>query len=106
MNIWWVLIICGVMTFLTRYSFIAAFGKREIPAWLKNSLRFVPAAVLSVIACQSLFYPVDKLDISFTNTRLLAGIIATLVAWRSKNALLTIAVGMAALIALNMIFHI
>lgn len=101
MNIWVLLLICGGMTYLTRYSFIAAFGKRDMPEWLKNALRFVPAAVLSVIACQSLFYPVDKLDISLSNTRLLAGIIAGLVAWRTRNALLTIVIGMAALIALN-----
>lgn len=103
MNIWIALIACGVATYLTRLSFIAAFGKREIPEWLKNSLKYVPAAVLSVIACQSLLYPEDELFISFSNTRLLAGIIAALVAWKTRNALLTIIVGMLALVGLNML---
>jgi branched-subunit amino acid transport protein len=106
MNIWLVLIICGVMTYLTRLSFIAAFGKHAIPEWLRRSLRFVPAAVLSVIACQSLFYPADHFDISWSNTRLLAGIIAALVAWRTRNALLTILVGMVALLAFNYFLHV
>lgn len=106
MNIWIALVVCGLATYLTRLSFIAAFGKREIPEWLKNSLKYVPAAVLSVIACQSLLYPEDTLDISLTNTRLLAGIIAALVAWKTRNALLTIVVGMLALIVLNMLIPV
>jgi branched-subunit amino acid transport protein len=44
------------------------------------------------------------LDLSPTNTRLLAGVIAVIVAWRSRNPLLTIASGMAALLLLNLLF--
>ena len=42
-----------------------------------------------------------SLDISFTNTRLIAGIIAIAVAWFSRNTLLTILIGMAALFILQ-----
>jgi branched-subunit amino acid transport protein len=38
-----------------------------------------------------------------SNPRLLAGVIATLVAWRTKSALWTIAAGMAAFLLLNAI---
>ena len=64
-------------------------------AWL--ALRLVPPAVLSAIIFPELLRPNGALDISFGNPRLLAGIIAALVAWHTKNALLTIGVGMAAL---------
>ncbi|MBF8282806.1 MAG: Branched-chain amino acid transport, partial [Anaerolineales bacterium] len=41
--------------------------------------------------------PRGALDLSLGNARLLAGGLAMLVAWRTKNVLLTIAVGMGAL---------
>lgn len=103
MNAWGVILVCGAATYLTRVSFIALFGKREIPVWIRKALRYVPAAVLSVIACQNLFYPADRLDISLSNTRLLAGMVASVVAWSTKNALLTILVGMLAWIVLNLV---
>ncbi len=103
MNIWLLLVVCGVCTFLIRLSFIAIFGQRDVPAWVQQSLRFVPAAVLFVIVFQSLFYPQDHLDISISNTRLLAGLVAVIVAWRTKNAMLTIIIGMLALVLLNAI---
>jgi branched-subunit amino acid transport protein len=104
MSTWLMLVICGLATFLTRLSFIAVFGKREIPHWLRSSLQYVPVAVLSVIICQSLFYPIDRLNFSLSNTRLLAGLIAGLVAWFSRNAILTILVGIVALVGLNFMF--
>ena len=44
----------------------------------------------------------NQLDISLGNTRLLAGIVAILVAWYSKNTLLTILAGMIALLLLQL----
>lgn len=103
MNIWLLLLICGGLTYLIRLSFIAFFSNREIPSWLQSSLKYVPPAVLSVIIFQSLFYPADKLAVSMSNTRLLAGLIAGLIAWRTRNALLTILLGMIALVILNLL---
>jgi branched-subunit amino acid transport protein len=48
-----------------------------------------------------LFMPGGSFDVSTGNTRLMAGIVAALVAWRSRSALLAIAVGMVALWVLN-----
>jgi branched-subunit amino acid transport protein len=42
-----------------------------------------------------------KLDLSPGNTRLIAGLLAVLVAWWTKNTLITILVGMALLVALQ-----
>jgi branched-subunit amino acid transport protein len=43
-------------------------------------------------------------NLSFENYRLLAGLVAVLVAWFSKNTLVTILAGMAALFLLQFIF--
>jgi branched-subunit amino acid transport protein len=37
----------------------------------------------------------DRIDLSPTNSYLVAGIVSTLIAWRTKNLLLTIVLGMA-----------
>ncbi len=52
---------------------------------------------LSAIIFPALLMPEGTLDISLENARLLAGIAAALVAWKSKNTLLSIAAGMALL---------
>ncbi len=103
MNIWLVLIAGGLFTYLTRLSFIFLMGRMEIPLWIKRSLRFVPAAVLSAIIAPELLLPMGALQVSWTNSRLLAGVVAILVAWKTKNAVLTILVGMGVLFVLQSI---
>ena len=101
----WLTILCiGVMTFAIRLSFIAFFGKREMPPFLLSTLRFVPISVLSAIIFPALFLSANRLNLSLSNARLFAGILAVLVAWRTKNVLLTIIVGMAALWLLQLVF--
>lgn len=97
MNIWLTLIAAGLVTYATRLSFIVLLGRREIPALLLRALRFVPPAVLTAIIFPELLMPGGEMDVSLSNVRLLAGLVATLVAWRTKNAMLTILVGMLAL---------
>ena len=101
MNIWLAMILGGLLTFGMRFSFIFLFGRFEIPEVMRRALRFVPPAVLSAIIFPELLLPSGRLDISFGNTRLLAGMIAVVVAWITKNTLLTILAGMLALILLQ-----
>jgi branched-subunit amino acid transport protein len=70
---------------------------------MRRALHYVPPAVLSAIIFPELFYDSSTLDLSLGNTRLLAGIIAILVAWYTKNILLTILAGMIALLILQLI---
>ena len=97
MTIWLIMIAVGVLTFLTRLSFIALLRRFSIPPAFLRALRFVPIAVLSAIIAPDLMaYNNNPLDISPTNPRLLAGIAATLVAYVTKNVVLTIIAGMLA----------
>jgi branched-subunit amino acid transport protein len=102
MNIWLIMLIGGLITFGMRFSLIFLFGKFEIPETMRKALHYVPPAVLSAIIFPELLYRSNQLDISFGNTRLLAGIVAILVAWFTKNTLLTILAGMLALLLLQL----
>ena len=104
MNIWLVFLLGGLLTFGMRYSFIYLLGRFEIPKTLRRALRFVPPAVLTAIVIPDLFVRSGQIDVSLTNFRLLAGVVAVLVAWRTKNTLLTILAGMLALLVLEFIF--
>jgi len=102
MNIWLIMLVGGLITFGMRYSFIYLFGKFEIPPTMRKALHYVPPAVLSAITVPALVYQSNHLDLTLGNTRLLAGIVAILVAWYTKNTLLTILAGMIALLLLQL----
>ncbi len=99
--LWATIIIIGLLTFGIRVSFMLFMGKVRILPMAQAALRFVPVAVLSALIAPALFLPRGSLDLSFGNIRLIAGIIAILVAWRTKNVLLTIVVGMVCLLILQ-----
>lgn len=101
MNIWLVMVVSGVLTFAMRFSFIYVFGRFEVPLTVQRALRFVPPAVLSAIVLPQLLMPSGSLDLGLGNRRLLAGVIAILTAAWTKNTLLTILVGMIALLILQ-----
>ncbi len=99
--LWITIIIAGLLTLGLRLSFIVFLDKARVPTMLRQALRFVPIAVLSALIAPALFFPNGTLDVSLSNNRLIAGTLAILVAWRTKNVLLTIGSGMACLLILQ-----
>ena len=97
MNLWLTILGMGLVTFGIRLTPIVLLGRIEIPLVIQRALRFVPPAVLTAIIVPELLYTNDQLNLALSNARLLAGLLAIVVAWRTKNALVTIAVGMIAL---------
>jgi branched-subunit amino acid transport protein len=104
MNIWLVMLIGGLITFGMRFSLIYLFGRFEVPETMRRALHYVPPAVLSAIVFPELFLREGAMDLSLENTRLLAGLFAVIVAWFSKNTLVTILAGMLALFLLQILF--
>jgi branched-subunit amino acid transport protein len=98
MNIWLVMLLAGLITFGMRFSFVFLLGRFEVPETMRRALHYVPPAVLSAIVFPELFLRNGSLDLSLSNSRLLAGVVAVAVAAWTKNSLLTILAGMAALI--------
>ena len=100
--LWVTIIIVGLLTLGLRLSFMVFTGKMQVAPIVQQTLRFVPIAVLSALIAPALFFKNDSLNLSLTNARLIAGIFAILVAWRTKNVLLTILSGMACLLILQL----
>lgn len=96
--VWFVILAASAGTFAIRLSFIALFGRlNDIPPGVERALRFVPAAVLTAIVAPRMVYLDGTLALGIGNERLLAGLLATVVAWRTESMLWTIVVGMVAL---------
>lgn len=99
MNLWLVMALAGLATFAIRASFIGAAGRIAIPAWFRRMLRFVPVAALTALVWPDLL--IAHGEISLGEPRLVAGLIAATIAWKTRNVLLTIAGGMLMLWAIE-----
>lgn len=100
-NLWLTIAACGIVTFFIRFSFIAMHGRVTLPRWFTRALTFVPVAVLSAIILPEILIQNNAVNLVLLNPKLIAGIFAVVVAWRTKNVWATIAVGMAAMWAIQ-----
>jgi branched-subunit amino acid transport protein len=99
----WLLVVgVGLATYATRASCIVLADKLTIPAQVQQALRLLPAAILSALVCSQLFRVDSGLVVS-SAPRLVAALVASLVAWRTRNVLWTITVGMVTLWACQML---
>ena len=96
---WWIVIlVVGMLNYLSRLSFIALFARVEIPPFIARALRFVPAAMLTAIVVPAVVFAAPAtLAFSYTNPKLVAALVAAFVAWRTKSATATMGTGMVAL---------
>lgn len=101
-DIWVIMLAVGMLTFATRLSFIVLLERWQTPPLLKRALRFAPVSVLTAIITPELVMPSGALDLSLGNARLLAGLVAIVVAWKTRNIVWTIVAGMGTLLLLLM----
>lgn len=96
-----VILIFGMMavTFGVRYPVLALVGKMELPPAVIRALRYVPPAVLTAIVFPAVFLQDGNLAIRLDNAYLIGAIVSVLVAWRTKNLLWTILIGMGVFLA-------
>jgi len=92
-NLWTVILSIGIVTFFIRFSFIWLLGNRRINSTIQNLLQFVPPAVLAALITPS-FLLTPEADFSVVNPRMWSGLLAALVAWKTRNVICTIASGL------------
>jgi branched-subunit amino acid transport protein len=88
----------ALVTFAVRYPVLLLVGRAPLPQAVLRALKYVPPAVLTAIVAPAVLLGADGgLHIGLDNAFLAAALAATLVAWRTRNVLLTIVIGMAVL---------
>jgi branched chain amino acid efflux pump len=93
-----VTLVVGILNFMSRVSFIAWFARNDMPPLLTRALRHVPAAMLTAIAVPAVaFIAPGTLSLTAENAKLVAALVAGLIAWWRMNTVETIVVGMTTL---------
>lgn len=97
MKYWFIVLFVSAATYLKRSAFIIFLSNWEMPKWLTKSLRYVPVTIFPALVAPMFFLTDGQLDITIYNPKLISGLVAFVIAWRTKNLLLTLLLGMAVL---------
>ena len=94
MSDWALIIYCGLITFLTRFSMIALLKKEMFNDRIREVLSYVPSAIFPAI-----IFPAILLDNTGSmqledNPKILASIVAVILGILSKNIIVTIISGL------------
>ena len=91
----WVLILyCGLITYLTRFSMIALIKKEMFNERIREILSFVPSAIFPAIIFPAIFINDYGAFIEMNDPKIFAAIIAIVVGYFSKNVIATILSGL------------
>ncbi len=94
MNDWVLIICCGIITYLTRFSMIALLKKEMFNDRIREVLSYVPSAIFPAIIFPAIFID-DAGSLHFEdNPKILAAAIAMIIGILSKNILATIFSGL------------
>ena len=94
MSDWALIIYCGLITFLTRFSMIAILKKEMFNNRLREVLSYVPSAIFPAIIFPAIFLDSYGLVQLENNPKILATIIAMIIGILSRNILATIFSGL------------
>ncbi len=101
-----VFIVGGLGTYLLRLSVIALIGRvAALPDSVSATLDLVPPAVLAALAVATLinFSPTPTPVFEFQAGEVVAATVGAIVAWRTRNVLATIVVGMLVLWSIHLL---
>ena len=89
------IIYCGLITFLTRFTMIAVLKKEMFNDRIREVLSYVPSAIFPAIIFPAIFLDNSGIIQLEDNPKILAAIIAMSVGILSRNVLATIISGLA-----------
>jgi len=97
LKLWLVIVVVGALNYASRLSFIAFFARRSVPAPLARALRYVPAAMLSALILPMVLPGPPLVLPAWPTPKIVAALIAGVVAWHTHSTLKTLGAGMLAL---------
>ena len=95
-QVWIVMIVLGLGTFLLRFSFLGMIGSRPMPLWALRLLRYTPVAVLPGLVAPMVLWPAATCG-ETDPARLAAACAAVAMGLLSRNVFAAIFAGAAAL---------
>ena len=95
MSNWALIICCGLITYLTRFSMIALIKKEMFNDRIREVLSYVPSAIFPAIIFPAIFLDNAGSFILEDNPKIIAAIIATIIEIISRSIIATIFSGLA-----------
>ncbi len=95
MSNWALIIYCGLITYLTRFSMIALIKKEMINNKIRQVLSYVPSAIFPAIIFPAIFLDNSGSLLIEDNPKIIAALIATLIGIFSRSIIATIFSGLA-----------
>ena len=95
MTEWALIISCGLITFLTRFSMVALLKKEMFNDRVREVLSYVPTAIFPAIIFPAIFLDNSGSILIEDNPKILAAIIATGIGIFTRNIIATIFSGLA-----------
>ena len=90
MSNWTLIIYCGLITYLTRFTMIALIKKEMFNDRIREILSFVPSAIFPAIIFPAIFINETGLFQIEENPKILAAIIAMVIGILSRSIIATI----------------
>ena len=95
MSNWALIIYCGLITYLTRFSMIALIKKEMFNDRIRQVLSYVPSAIFPAIIFPAIFLDNSGSILIEDNPKIIAAIIATIIGIFSRSIIATIFSGLA-----------
>ena len=95
MSNWALIIYCGLITYLTRFSMIALIKKEMFNDGIRQVLSYVPSAIFPAIIFPAIFIDNSGSLLLEDNPKIIAALIATLIGIFSRSIIATIFSGLA-----------
>ena len=95
MSNWTLIIYCGLITYLTRFSMIALIKKEMFNDRVRQILSYVPSAIFPAIIFPAIFLDNSGFILVEDNPKIIAAIIATIIGIFSRSIIATIFSGLA-----------
>jgi branched-subunit amino acid transport protein len=86
----------AVVTYAARYSMIVIMGRWDVPPIITRALMYVPVAAFAALIAPELVR-VERMSLTISPDRFIAGVVSIWVAATTRNTLLTIVFGMGSL---------
>lgn len=99
-EIWAIIVMLGIGTYLIRFSFLGLIGGRRMPDWVLRHLRYTPVALLPGLVAPLVLWP-EAAGADVDPVRLLAAATTLAAGWWRGNMIWGAAAGAAVFLGLG-----
>ncbi|MDN5951498.1 MAG: AzlD domain-containing protein [Loigolactobacillus coryniformis] len=98
------IVLAAMVAFIPRVIPLLYFSKRKIPAWFNEWMKYIPVALFTALIAKDVFVTSHYTYNAKNLTEIISTILVFLVAAKTKSMLVTVVVGLIAIMGLALIF--